>query len=433
MKRLLAFSISLLMVLMMIPLSVSADNVTSQTVVFLKDAGADTNDGTSADKAVQTWDKAYDLLDLTKDCTIVVCGPTKLGAFRSGYYDNANKVFILEPGTEYTGSVTITSVYDGVDYATTAGAKIVTEDGVTSFYGTTVIDKISIEHTGKAFKIFVQCHEFTIGKDVKMTFTNAQLTGESFTSAVAILGGFQSNFNPEGHDHTRDTHINLLSGERYFVVAFNRVYNNTKYGNSHCDGSTTGTLFNPLIHTGDTYINIEGDTKVNTLVYANERGNNVQAGDVVITVKDNAEIGSLCGQGTTGWTAVSVSSLTVNWQGGVIKSADARGVVVTGDTVLNCAEGIDEAAIKTIKENMNSPFYVDPEGDTNDDEDQETTSDKKDTTTDKKDTDTTKLEETTDEVKGGGCGSVVGGSALIVAGAASLAGVAVTRKKKENN
>ena len=87
MKRLLAFSISLLMVLMMIPLSVSADNVTSQTVVFLKDAGADTNDGTSADKAVQTWDKAYDLLDLTKDCTIVVCGPTKLGAFRSGHYD----------------------------------------------------------------------------------------------------------------------------------------------------------------------------------------------------------------------------------------------------------------------------------------------------------------------------------------------------------
>ena len=432
MKRLLACSIALLMIFMMIPLSVAAEDGAKQTVVFLKDAGADTNDGTSADKAVQTWDKAYDLLDLTKDCTIVVCGPTKLGAFRSGYYDNANKVFILEPGTEYTGSVTITSVYDGVDYATTAGAKISTEDGVTSFYGTTVIDKISIEHTGKAFKIFVQGHEFTIGKDVKMTFTNAQLTGASFTSAVAILGGFQTNFNPEGHDHTRDTHINLLSGERYFVVAFNRVYNNTKYGNSHCDGSTTGTLFNPLIHTGDTYINVEGDAKVNTLVYANERGNNVQAGDVVITVKDNAEIGSLCGQGSTGWTAVSVNSLTVNWQGGVIKSADARGVVVTGDTVLNCAEGIDEAAIKTIKENMNSPFYVDPEGNTDESDTQNNTSDTKEATNDKKDT-AAKSEETTDEAVSGGCGSVVGGSALIVAGAVSLAGVAVTRKKKENN
>ena len=432
MKRLLACSIALLMIFMMIPLSVAAEDGAKQTVVFLKDAGADTNDGTSADKAVQTWDKAYDLLDLSKDCTIVVCGPTKLGAFRSGYYDNANKVFILEPGTEYTGSVTITSVYDGVDYATTAGAKISTEDGVTSFYGTTVIDKISIEHTGKAFKIFVQGHEFTIGKDVKMTFTNAQLTGASFTSAVAILGGFQTNFNPEGHDHTRDTHINLLSGERYFVVAFNRVYNNTKYGNSHCDGSTTGTLFNPLIHTGDTYINVEGDAKVNTLVYANERGNNVQAGDVVITVKDNAEIGSLCGQGSTGWTAVSVNSLTVNWQGGVIKSADARGVVVTGETVLNCADGIDAEAIKNLKENINSPFYVDSEGNTDENDTQNNTSDTKEATNDKKDT-AAKSEETTDEAVSGGCGSVVGGSALIVAGAVSLAGVAVTRKKKENN
>ena len=52
MKRLLACSIALLMIFMMIPLSVAAEDGAKQTVVFLKDAGADTKDGTSADKAV---------------------------------------------------------------------------------------------------------------------------------------------------------------------------------------------------------------------------------------------------------------------------------------------------------------------------------------------------------------------------------------------
>ena len=66
------------------------------------------------------------------------------------------------------------------------------------------------------------------------------------------------------------------------------------------------------------------------------------------------------------------------------------------------------------------------------DDTQNNTSDTKETTNDKKDTDA-KSEETTDEAVSGGCGSVVCGSALIVAGAVSLAGVAVTRKKKENN
>ena len=67
------------------------------------------------------------------------------------------------------------------------------------------------------------------------------------------------------------------------------------------------------------------------------------------------------------------------------------------------------------------------------DDTQNTDSDTKEATSDKKDTAAAKSEETTDEAVSGGCGSVVGGSALIVAGAVSLAGVAVTRKKKENN
>ena len=64
--------ISLVVAALAIILSVSAFAAGNKTVVYLKDDGA--GDGSSASSPVGTLADAYGALDLSKDCTIVVCG-----------------------------------------------------------------------------------------------------------------------------------------------------------------------------------------------------------------------------------------------------------------------------------------------------------------------------------------------------------------------
>ncbi|MBQ9429350.1 MAG: hypothetical protein IJU41_07405, partial [Clostridia bacterium] len=71
------------------------------TVVYLRDGGG--GNGSSPAAAVGRLTDAYAALDLSKNCTVVVCG----GFTQSDTFDC---------GTDYTGSVTLTSVYGGVDY-----------------------------------------------------------------------------------------------------------------------------------------------------------------------------------------------------------------------------------------------------------------------------------------------------------------------------
>ncbi|MBQ6614078.1 MAG: hypothetical protein IIX18_02030, partial [Clostridia bacterium] len=49
-----------------------------KTVVYIKDGGD--GDGSSASGAFNTLTKCYDALDLSKDCTIVVCGRFNIDA-----------------------------------------------------------------------------------------------------------------------------------------------------------------------------------------------------------------------------------------------------------------------------------------------------------------------------------------------------------------
>ena len=72
-----------------------------ETVVYLETDA--TGDGSSADRPVGSLGQAVELLDKTKDCTIVVCGK---------FTQAANYAY----PEEFEGSITVTSVYDGIDY-----------------------------------------------------------------------------------------------------------------------------------------------------------------------------------------------------------------------------------------------------------------------------------------------------------------------------
>ncbi len=75
MKKSLTYALGMFFALALVIVPLSLMNVFaagSADVVFLRDGSA--GDGSSPDQALGTLNAAYDALDLTKDCTIVVCG-----------------------------------------------------------------------------------------------------------------------------------------------------------------------------------------------------------------------------------------------------------------------------------------------------------------------------------------------------------------------
>ena len=73
MKKHLFFTLTLLLLaawMLSVPFYAETDD--GNTVVYLADGGS--GDGTSADSPVGSLPDAYAALDLTKDCTVVICG-----------------------------------------------------------------------------------------------------------------------------------------------------------------------------------------------------------------------------------------------------------------------------------------------------------------------------------------------------------------------
>ena len=111
--------------------AVPASAADKATVVYLKDDGK--GDGSSPENAVSDLFDAYDALDLSKDCTVVVCGPF-LQEFEFSY------------GEEYAGSVTFTSVYGGVDYRKSGAVYQANQEPACRFvcWGETTFEQIDI-------------------------------------------------------------------------------------------------------------------------------------------------------------------------------------------------------------------------------------------------------------------------------------------------
>jgi len=102
---LIALCMLLSLVTALVPFSVAAD----EAVVFISDAGVDTNDGKTAETAVATFDAAYALLP-DEGGTIVLCGVVTLtNSLMDEYYFAPEK----------SGTITLTCKYNGIDYRET--------------------------------------------------------------------------------------------------------------------------------------------------------------------------------------------------------------------------------------------------------------------------------------------------------------------------
>ena len=269
----------LLLVLLMaaVAFAVSAGAASYSTVVFLKGGGV--GDGSSPEQACGTYTDAFEALDLSKDCTIVVCGPvTQTKAYNFG--------------KEYTGSVTFTSVYNGVDYRE-SGAVLNVGEARFVCCGETRFENININATGAWWYLIASHHPLTMGEGIQIT--GQKLTGGKFSTSIAILGGYQAGVNKPPLVDDKDVNITVLSGRMYYIIPFNRGMAGTYMGTAN--------------------IYIGGDAEVATLHGSSEFDGSA-VGNLKVTLTDNASVNTFYG----GTANVSVESVEFNWLSGTIGS-----------------------------------------------------------------------------------------------------------------
>ena len=266
-----------LLILALGAMSVAASAAGTATVVFLADGGS--GNGTSADNPVGTLAAAYDALDLTKDCTVVLCGK---------FTQTANFTY----GTAYTGSVTMTSVYGGTDYRE-SGAVYEFKNNRFYLRGETTFENMHFNTTAGTFLLVVAQHnKVTVGEGV--TITGAKLTGGTVATSFSILGGYQDGASTTAN--TLDTDITVLSGSKIYIVAFAR-------------GSKGAPSY-----TGTANIKIGGNAGVSGLHLSGVDRNDIAYGTTKVEITDNATVGTIYGA----TQRVTLNSLALTWRSGTI-------------------------------------------------------------------------------------------------------------------
>ena len=277
MKRLLSILICLIMIFPLFTIDVNAGKA---TVVYLRNNG--NGDGSSYTKAVGSLTDAYDALDLSKDCTIVVC-------------NDFNQTAGFTYGKPYTGSVTFTSVYNGVDYKTKYGAEYISPQQRFVCYGETIFDDIDLRVTGNYFFIIANCNPITLTENFNPKYLK-KVSGNVIDSGVSILGGYQNGQDMYPLECYNDIKITVMGGKNICIVAYNRA---VKYG----------------YHFGTANITVGGAAHVGTIRFASIDADDLICGNVDITIKDSAKVDYIrTGNGQN----LDLDSVLVNWQGGKI-------------------------------------------------------------------------------------------------------------------
>lgn len=340
----------LAMVLLAIPFAVQADAAEGQSVVFLMDGA--TGDGSSPESPTKSINTAFGALDNSLDCTVVVCGP---------FTHVANNYFVRQ---NWPKSVTITSVYGGVDYRETNNAVYNTAGGI-RFYcsGATTFENITFKNTATKNKFFLVVgahHPITVGEGVVME----NYPGGAIATAFSILGGYQAratvNGKPAGAapktTNTDSVNITLKSGNGLVIVGY-------------CRGiSTAGKVY------GDANITVEGTAQVDALYLTTAQSPNTALGNVNLTVADQAQVDQVISVANKDTTA---ENITVNWDGGSIGAlnwinpvAGNVAVKVNGTTTLHAsdavlaaanyaeiAKGFDAASVKLAAASVTAAIY----------------------------------------------------------------------------
>lgn len=276
----------------------------SDTVVYLKSGAS--GDGSSPESPVATLSAAYGALDLSKDCTIVLCGSYTQGA-------------VFSYGQTYSGSVTFTSVYGGRDYRETGA---VWQFSACRFiaYGETRFENMDFYCRGTNLLFVAQFHPVTVGENV--TMTGAGMTGATMGTSFAIVGGCQSGVGDAVVDSDKDTCITVLSGSKINIMPFSRGIAGNFGGTAH--------------------ITVGGNASVSVLHGISYGAKS--SGSTSVVLKDDAAIIDFYGC----MEDATAKRISFDWQGGSIENfswgAPGKTLTVREKTVLTASAAAQKAA-----------------------------------------------------------------------------------------
>lgn len=305
MKRFTRFMVMALVIALVAAFFVSLNTVSAITdpseltpgsnrVIFISDDWKTKGDGTGSDAGNplsvidhESFDPSapspkyhlqtpfYQATELLKEDggTIVICGPIYLGIEQCYGSGAATR----DTFTDKFGDNTIkfTSVYDGVDYRETAGAKITlatpAEIGV---YGQSIWENIDIETEGKDRVISFNGYSTLVGEGVKCYPSDKDYNGVanryvSLTAGHRYQGAVDSTLNLTVQSGT----YNIIAGGMWGVNT-TRIYNP--------DGSIKST--NNLDGKTVTNLVIEGTTTVYGQITGTNKQNSEFSGDSNITI-----------------------------------------------------------------------------------------------------------------------------------------------------
>lgn len=316
-KKIGPFLLFSLLILVIAAFSASAAGA---EVVYLKNGG--TGDGSSPERALGSMNDAYSALDLKKDCVIVLCGEY-----------TQSKTF--QHNSIYAGSITLTSVYDGVDYRTAAGAVYITGEFRFVSTGAFTVRDVDYHLTGKYYMVLAQFFPFVIDTGVRMESESPAFDGSSIANGFSVIAGYNNgqSVTDGGADPpsavSKSASVTVRSGTHLVLTAFSRQIQGQRV-------TRTST------------ITVEGSAMVDRLYYAPVGATyDIEAG-VVVNVGGHASVAGIFG----GTSAGKLDSVTLNWMsgdiggfsptGGGAKTESRKGYILTYSDVSGKKENFAE-------------------------------------------------------------------------------------------
>lgn len=203
-------------------------------VVYLSAAGSETGKGSSPETALNNLAKAVGLLR-DGGGTIVLCGPYSL---------------TYETHLPHTsGVIKITSVYDGIDYAQSSGAKL----GVAKnlyFNGNFILENMTVVSEVNASILVCNYNDVTFGDGITSTLASGITSYPLIVAGYNVAIGGVPVENISLHD---DCSITVNSGSWVYIRCGNRRYNTPlPMGTIEKDAALTVTI------NGGTFTNSNG-------------------------------------------------------------------------------------------------------------------------------------------------------------------------------
>ena len=298
----------------------------SDRVIFIKDAPRDENnniigqlegDGTGSDPSNplmvldhENFDPAaqypkwhlqtafYQATEMLSEVggTIVICGPVYFGvgeSYGSGSFER--DVFTASFGDNV---IKITSVYNGVDYRETAGAKIIIDSpAMLSVRGSSIWENIDIATAASDRAITFDEHRTLIGDGV-----NCYPTTQEFYTPASSYVSLSAGHRYSGSDGENPT-LTVLSGTYNYIT-----------------GGVWGAVSSAIMENANVNLTLGGTTKVLGVVSGTVRQKAGFSGNVNITINGGTYECDIWGVGATGMLNTDgVVNIKIN--GGDFKNA----------------------------------------------------------------------------------------------------------------